>query len=242
MPIPDAPGFAALAIGNRQAPADRALKTLGQFPKIWHGSHMTTYDNSYSRFIAWTKVILPIIALGILSTLFLFSKNVDPTLSIPYAKVDVEGLAREQRVGAPNYAGVTSDGSAISITAQSAHPNKGDSGKVSALDLSAIIEDTDGARIEITSGKGFIDSRAQIATLSDHVHIKTSTGYVVDTNGLIASLDKTEMVTDGRVTANGPLGSLNAGQMELRSSEENDGSHLLVFKGGVKLIYDPKGS
>ena len=60
---------------------------------------MTMYDNSYSRFVALTKVILPIIALGILSTLFLFSRNIDPTQSIPYADVDVEGLAREQQIG-----------------------------------------------------------------------------------------------------------------------------------------------
>ena len=39
---------------------------------------MTMYDNSYSRFVALTKVILPIIALGILSTLFLFSRDIDP--------------------------------------------------------------------------------------------------------------------------------------------------------------------
>jgi hypothetical protein len=30
--------------------------------------------------------------------------------------------------------------------------------------------------------------------------------------------------------------------MVLETQNGPDGSHLLVFKGGVKLIYDPKGS
>ncbi len=203
---------------------------------------MTTYDNSYSRFVALTKVILPIVALGILSTLFLFSRNIDPTQSIPYADVDVEGLAREQRIGAPNYAGVTEDGAAISITAKSARPSPNNTKIVTATGLTAIIEDALDGRIEIIADDGVINTDQQFVTLQGGVQILTSTGYIIDTAGLTAALNETSVVTDGRVTAEGPLGTLNAGQMVLETQNGPDGSHLLVFKGGVKLIYDPKGS
>ena len=202
---------------------------------------MTTYDNSYSRFVAWTKVILPIVALGVLSTLFLFSRNIDPSQSIPYADVDVEKLAREQRVGAPNYAGVTQDGAAISITATAARPAPGNPQIVVATDLVTVIEDAVGGRIDITSDDGLIDTEQQFVTLHGGVRILTSTGYTIDTSGITAALNETSLVTDGQITANGPLGSLNAGLMELQPQNGPGGSHLLVFKGGVKLIYDPKG-
>ena len=203
---------------------------------------MTMYDNSYSRFVALTKVILPIVALGILSTLFLFSRNIDPTQSIPYADVDVEGLAREQRIGAPNYAGVTEDGAAISITAKSARPSQDNPEIVMATDLTAVIEDALGGRIDITSGGGVINTDQQFVTLQGEVQILTSTGYIINTSGITAALSETSMTTDGRITAEGPLGTLNAGQMTLETQNGSDGSHLLVFKGGVKLVYDPKGS
>ncbi len=203
---------------------------------------MTMYDNSYSRFVALTKVILPIVALGILSTLFLFSRDIDPTQSIPYADVDVEGLAREQRIGAPNYAGVTEDGAAISITAKSARPSPGNAKIVTATGLTAIIEDAMDGRLKIIASDGVINTDQQIVTLQGGVQILTSTGYIIDTAALTAALDETSVITDGRITAEGPLGTLNAGQMVLETQNGPDGSHLLVFKGGVKLIYDPKGS
>lgn len=202
---------------------------------------MTTYDNSYSRFVAWTKVILPIVALGILSTLFLFSRNIDPTLSIPYAKVDVEGLAREQRIGAPNYAGVTEDGSAISIIAKSARPDPDNTETITATDLATTIEDATGGRIDIAADNGVIDTGQQVLTLQGGVRIETSTGYVINTSGLTAALNETRAQTDGTVTATGPLGTLEAGQMLLERQNGAKGAHLLVFKGGVKLVYDPKG-
>lgn len=203
---------------------------------------MITYDNSYSRFVAYTKVILPIIALGILSTLFLFSRNIDPSQSIPFADVDVNELAREQRIGSPNYAGVTDDGSAISITAASAMPAPDNPNIITATDMVTIIEDATGGRLDITSKTGTIDSAQQQVTLGGGVQILTSTGYTISTAGLSADLDQTSVISDGRITATGPLGVINAGQMTLSGQNKPDQSHLLVFKGGVKLIYSPKGS
>ncbi len=203
---------------------------------------MIAYDNNYSRFVAYTKVILPIIALGILSTLFLFSRNIDPTQSIPFADIDVEQLAREQRIGAPNYAGVTEDGSAISITATTARPLEGNAQVIAATDVTTIIEDATGGRIDISASSGRIDSAQQQVTLDGGVQILTSTGFIINTSGLTAALDVTAIASDGHITATGPLGSLTAGQMVLEKQNNTDDTHLLVFKGGVKLIYDPKGS
>jgi len=202
---------------------------------------MASYDNSYSRFVAFTKITLPIVALGILSTLFLFSRNIDPSQSIPYAKVDVENLAKEQRLGAPNYAGVTEDGSAISITAQSAQPDLDNPDRILANDITAKIEDANGGHLDITSGSGVINSKHQILILKGGVHIVTSSGFTIDTSGITSSLGITSVVTDGEITANGPLGLLKAGKMEVLPQNGPKASHLLVFKGGVKLIYDPKG-
>ena len=40
----------------------------------------------YSRMIAFLKVLLPLMALALLSTLFLLSQNTEPMASIPFAE------------------------------------------------------------------------------------------------------------------------------------------------------------
>ena len=52
-------------------------------------------DNLHSRLVAILKVALPLIALALLSTLFLFSRKIDPEDAIPYATVDVEDRLRD---------------------------------------------------------------------------------------------------------------------------------------------------
>ena len=46
-------------------------------------------------------------ALALLATLFLLADRIDPDDALPYAEVDVEDRAREPRMTAPTYAGIT---------------------------------------------------------------------------------------------------------------------------------------
>ena len=45
-----------------------------------------------SRVVAWLRVLLPLAALAILSTLFLLPKSHDPDAAIPYADVDADRM------------------------------------------------------------------------------------------------------------------------------------------------------
>ena len=53
-------------------------------------------DNLHSRVVAWMKIILPRAALGLLSTLFLISRTVDPTQQPPISQIDLEQRALYQ--------------------------------------------------------------------------------------------------------------------------------------------------
>ncbi len=201
---------------------------------------MTVYDNSYSRFVAWAKILLPLFALGVLSTLFLFSKQIDPTRAIPFSKVDVKELAREERIGSPNYSGVTQDGAAISIAASNAKPDPENPQRMIASNLVAKIEMPDGGLVDISARDGEIDSAGQIARLEGGVDIQTSSGYRIRTAALTALLDKTDIKSDDQVTAKGPIGTLEAGLMEINQAPDGETNYVLVFKNGVKLVYDPE--
>jgi hypothetical protein len=62
-----------------------------------------SFDDGYSALVAWLKTLLPIAALGLLSTIFLFSGKVDVTQSLPYAEHNVAEIIREQRITQPYF-------------------------------------------------------------------------------------------------------------------------------------------
>ncbi len=199
---------------------------------------MVVRDNIHSRVVFWLKIILPLLALAILSTLFLFSRRIDTDQALPYAEVDVEELARDQRLTAPEYSGVTVDGAALLIHAKTARPGK-DTSAATADDLIATYEAPDGLRIDLTAAKGRIDEAAGRMTLAGNVEIVTSTGYRMTTPGLDSALDRTELLSEGAVRAEAPYGTIDAGNMEIRHEDAEVPGYVLVFNKGVKLIYQP---
>lgn len=194
--------------------------------------------DGYSRLVAWMKILLPLLALAILSTLFLVSRTVDPTQSIPYADVDVEGLARDQRIGSPAYSGMTEDGTAIRIAAESARPE--DAGnRLVTVTPSARIDLPGGRSLTVEAEGGTIDREDGTATLTGAVRVASSDGYRIETAGLSARLDRTRLASDGPVAGEAPFGTLTAGRMVVTGTEAGD--YVLRFEGGVKLIYRPGG-
>lgn len=198
---------------------------------------MATYADTYSRMVAWLKFALPLVALAILSTLFLLARTLDPERAIPYADVDVDQMVREERVTAPNYSGVTRDGSAISILADVARPDQQDPQRMTASSVVGRIDMPNGMVTDIEAPRARIDTAGGLARLEGGVTIVTSTGYRMTTEALDAALDETDIASDGAVKADGPPGRLTAGSMHL-TREEGRG-YLLVFNGGVRLVYDP---
>ena len=198
---------------------------------------MAAADNTYSRFVQWVKIILPLMALGLLSTLFLFSRTINPEDAIPFADIDVEQIAKEQSLAAPKFSGVTSDGSTVSVRAESARPDLTDSRRLSAETVSAEVLTTSGLQVDVMANEALYDGGSDTLSLSGQVRVETSTGYTLETETLVADLEVTGLVSESEVTGEGPGGTLEAGRMELRGQS---GSQVLVFKDGVKLIYVPK--
>ncbi len=203
---------------------------------------MALYDNAYSRVVAWLKILLPLLALGILSTLFLLSRTIEPSQTLPYANVDAQEFAREQRIGAPNYSGVAANGAAITLIAESARPQLDHPEIINANKLDAQIKQTDGTVLDIAALAGTFNSDRQDALLTGGVVMTSSTGYKMTTEEMRALLDGSEVETETAVIVDGPEGRIEAGRMhmELKSPKAGSGGYVVVFNDGVKLIYTPK--
>ncbi|WP_297771553.1 LPS export ABC transporter periplasmic protein LptC [uncultured Roseovarius sp.] len=200
---------------------------------------MARADNTYSRVVAGMKVLLPLIALGLLSTMFLISRTVDPSKTVPVGEIDLEQRAQDMGATNPSFAGVTAEGDEIRFTADMARPGRENPERLIADEVSAQLRLAAGTVVDITARSAAFEQRALTAQLSGNVHIKTSTGYVIDTEQLDTKLDKLHARTPGPVTASGPLGDFSAQRMVLRNAPES-GHPELIFTDGVKLLYQPR--
>lgn len=200
---------------------------------------MSSDPNFHSWAVGWLKIILPMSALALLSTLFLFAQNPgQPTQDIPIAQI--EEIAEEQRITAPQFSGVADDGSIIVIRANDAKP---DTTRPDVLLVDSLVIDVDapdGTTLNITSGQSSIDSTAQTARLEGLSRVTTSSGFTMETNGLSASLKTGEIISDGMLEIMTPFGALTAGRVRIIASADGQGQQM-VFTDGVKLLYEPSG-
>jgi lipopolysaccharide export system protein LptC len=196
--------------------------------------------DAHSRVVGWLKVALPLAALAILSTLFLVARRIDPEAALPYAEVDVEDLAREPRMTAPTYAGTTADGAALTLSADEARP-AAEGAAASAAGLRLDLATPDGATTALSAATAAMEDATRQVLLSGGVTVTTSTGYRLETADMAVKLDRTGLESRSPVTATGPAGQIRADRMELGQDNLTPGSYVLVFKGNVRLVYQPGG-
>ena len=197
---------------------------------------------SYSRIVSWLKLLLPLGALALLSTIFLFARSSDPVENLPVATR--EGLAgrASEMVTSPSYSGTTDDGAMLTIRAESARPDPDTEGRIRAQALDAAMSFEDGSRIDLSAPEATIDDESDAARLTGGVTIRSSQGYRLTTDALDAALTRVEVESDGPVEGQGPSGTLSAGKMrvEAETGEGADtGAVRLLFTGGVDMIYQP---
>lgn len=192
-------------------------------------------DNLHSRIVAVLKLTLPLVALAILSTLFLFSRGIDPEDAIPYADVEIADRLAQPRMTGAGFSTTTADGSALALTADEAAP---DASGGTASGLTGEIVGVDGSRTRISAAAARLDSASRIFELSGGVRLTTSTGYEVAAQGFGLGTDRTWLQSRGPVSATGPMGDLQAGGLEMRR-DAPDAPYLMVFNGGVRLLYLP---
>ena len=188
---------------------------------------------AHSRIVVWLKILLPLAALGLLSTLFLFSASRDALDSLPFAQaLEIDG----QGVANPHYAGTTKQGDRITMQAERAWPQMG--GDVMASNLSLNIVTPQGSRLELTASDAHLQEATRQIALSGGVRVETSQGYVVTTQALTAAMDQIAGHSHGPVEGHGPIGQLNAGRMVITSGAA-EGEVQIDFTEGVKMVYLP---
>lgn len=198
---------------------------------------MALSSDFYSQMVSWLKVVLPLTALGILSTVFFLARQPETAGQVFPGVLDTS-TAERTGVTRPSFAGVATNGAAVTLTARRIEQDPDTPRAVNATGISAVIERSPAERMSIAAIEAFVDLASRSAGLSGGVSLETANGYLVQTSSIDIDLAEARVTAPGQIGAETPIGELTAGSMVY--APQSDGSHVLVFKGGVKLIYDPE--
>ncbi|MBA4490900.1 hypothetical protein [Paracoccus sp. S1E-3] len=186
-----------------------------------------------SRLIVWLRVLLPLAALAILSTLFLLGRTLNPDDALPYAEVDAADMIRDPRMTRPEFAGVSEGGAEVTLTADRASTTQGPDSAAQALRLTW--RAPDGLAADLSAPTAQMEG--QQIRLSGGVRVTTSDGWAMTVPQVETDLGADRLLGTGGLTGFAPLGRLDAERMEMTRSPNGD--HLLNLTGDVRLVYQP---
>jgi lipopolysaccharide export system protein LptC len=194
--------------------------------------------DGYTRLVSWLKIILPLAALGLLSTVFMLSRTQEVRQDLPFADIRVGENGLSERVLRPTFAGASEEGDLIAFVAETARPVGEGLGSIEAADIRARIDLVEGGTITFRSDSAMMAEPSGLAELKGGVVIVSSSGYRVETEVLMAGMDRVYAESPGEVHGEGPAGRFVAGRMVLQSRDAG-GDVRLRFTDGVKLVYLP---
>ncbi|MBP1805223.1 LPS export ABC transporter periplasmic protein LptC [Rubellimicrobium aerolatum] len=189
-----------------------------------------------SRAIAWAKVLLPLAALALLSTMFLLARAPAGPDSIPFARL--EEIAREPRIDRPRLSGVAPDGTTVTLSADRLTPLPGREDVYAVAAPRLETRTPGGGTATLTAGTGEVDGPARRLRLAGGVRVEASPATAVETPEVTADLSTGTAIT-GPVTGTAPFGAIEAGWLALEAGD-GAGAARLLFDGGVRLLYHPQ--
>ncbi|MFY2823268.1 LPS export ABC transporter periplasmic protein LptC [Ruegeria sp. MALMAid1280] len=194
--------------------------------------------DGHSRMVQFFKVVLPLVAILMLSTVFLLSRSIETNVSVPFTQQDIDERLADQVVTQPNYRGTTRKGEEVQIEAIRA--TQGREGSIpTAAEFRGRMNLSSGGVITLDSNSGMIRPDKNSATFVGDVVITSTDGTEITTDLLNTSLDEIRGDAPGQVNGTGIIGNFTAGSMSF-GTEKTDGPVHILFTDGVKLIYEPE--
>ena len=192
---------------------------------------------TYSRIVTFSKLVLPLAALVVLSMMSLFSGRPDPNQALPLATQSADGQLGQQGMTKPHFAMVTGSGRTLELIASSAEPVALDANQIFATDVMARITRLMGARDQITADQALWNSQTTDTQLTGNIVATTPEGYRLDTEELSINAASGDIVAPQAVLITSDEIRLEAGQMAITGPSDHQVVH---FQGGVRLLYDGK--
>jgi lipopolysaccharide export system protein LptC len=187
--------------------------------------------------VAWLKILLPLIALGVLGTVFLFNgkENFEPRFT--FSRADIETLEEGSFIKKPQINGITQNGEPFHLLADEIRPLAADSALVVITNLDLEFRFSNEAWAKITTSSALMDVAAQTVWFESGGQLETSDGNMAEVETLHLLMISGELQGTG-IVADGPLGQVSAENFRIESNSSEN--RVLWFENNVRMLYDPK--
>jgi lipopolysaccharide export system protein LptC len=195
----------------------------------------------HSRVVAILKVGLPLVALGLLSGLFLGQpgERLDDESGLVFAPGDVEALGSGLSIRSPTFSGTTRGGDRFRFRATLVEPDAAPPTRAAITALAGDLDLADGPTVTVSAARGDLDVPTQRLDLGGAVSIETSDGYRIRAEKVTLDLRAGSMIAGDAVASTGPLGRIDSGSLRVAPAAESGEVRRFSFGDGVRLLYDP---
>lgn len=196
---------------------------------------MARGHGTYSRMVAWLKILLPLIALAVLGTVFLINRDDGFDAGFTFSKADLETLGAGSFITNPQINGMTDKGEPFYLVAERIIPRADDNNFVLIERLNGRFQFETGNWVKFIAESALMDIQAQTILFETGGQMETSDGNMANVSTLLIHLETAELAGAG-IIANGPLGRISADRFRIESTEGEN--RVLWFENNVKMLYD----
>ena len=195
----------------------------------------------YSRWVGILKIGLPLIAVGLLSTVFLVQREDTFEGGLVFTKVDLATLGDGLTISNPRFSGLTDAGDTFTLSAARAVPDSSRPKIVEMTDISADYSQSGGMSVTATAAQGVALMVEQTLELAGGLTALTNTDYEFNAEGGLFDLRSGAFESAGQVRIIGPGQQLIAGKMRVTTPDNGD-NQIFLFENGVRMTYDPQAA
>jgi lipopolysaccharide export system protein LptC len=223
---------AEAAAAAEKARAMARLRTAAEFGTIDPRALDATLR--YSNIVGLLKIALPLVAIGLIVTLAVYSIIFRPEgqIAISYSSRGTEENTIVMRN--PRFIGNDKKNEPFEIVALKARQNPDERSLVELSGLKARMTLTSGLGLSVVADKGTLDTANRILRLDGPITLTSTDGYKLTTSEARADLQAGLLVGQHPLLAVGPWGSLTASAFEADRNERT-----INFSGRVDIHFLP---
>ena len=208
------------------APRERAWSTM---PRGQPQSSET-----YSRFVGWMKIILPVAALFIVSTVIVYSTLPNANSNISLNIEEIKEVGDDLEMTQPKLTFTDKKDRDYLVVADTAVQSQDNQDVWDLKDIDADLTPQNGGWIKLTSTSGILHSQKEELDLMGVVDVTSHDGY--EFHAVTAKVDFGEgtVMSEDPVKGSGPGGAISADSFSMV-----EGGNLITFTGDVQLRVMP---
>ena len=198
---------------------------------------MLNYD-PYSRMITILKILLPSIALLILSFLFFLPDHRTKLQAVNKIDKSILQVIDKAGISQPSFRGTLASGSNLELYAKSVLTKNKDKSIIELDEITARLEIDKKSWATAFANKGLINTTEKTAEMVGSVKVRGFKKIQIDASDLKIFYQRALVTTKKPISMRGKFGMISAGSAEFYDMNQKLGEgYVLLFDKGVKMVY-----